>query len=489
MGSQATREGRPMVRMITAVDEAWREPLPLDLRGGLSELPWTRLCLGQRHWVPQVRPLRGGSVAPVQRLGLRFFSKVDVPTPELGGESITEGTIAEWNAKVGENVKKDQVIATIETDKVTVDVKAPQDGQLLEIKLQADETCEVGQVLAVLGPPGEGGAVAPDPSPAAGAAAEATPAPAATPAAAKPAPKPAAKAEVKTANQASTASPPSSPERGERREKMTRMRQAIARNLKESQNTLAMLTTFQEVDMSGLIKMRKEYKDIFQASHGAKLGFQSPFFLASAYALKQIPALNAYIDNSSNEIVYRDYINIGFAAATPKGLVTPVIKNLETKNLAEVESEFAKFANLAKQDKLTMDDITGNTFTITNGGQPIRKKNTFLDDVLEDSSPESARNHVERSTCPVFSQRIEASSFEAPPELLEPIRAPWPSEMTTMDSFNAPNDRMSWSSIASGYEPDMPIKVISRDVPAAPAPSLGKKTPGELFVLGLMDQT
>lgn len=149
---------------------------------------------------------------------------------------------------------------------------------------------------------------------------------------------------------------------------MTRMRQAIARNLKESQNTLAMLTTFQEVDMSGLIKMRKEYKDIFQASHGAKLGFQSPFFLASAYALKQIPALNAYIDNSSNEIVYRDYINIGFAAATPKGLVTPVIKNLETKNLAEVESEFAKFANLAKQDKLTMDDITGNTFTITNGG-------------------------------------------------------------------------------------------------------------------------
>lgn len=317
-----------------------------------------------RHW--QVRPPAGG-VAPLQRFGLRFFSKVDVPTPELGGESITEGTIAEWTAKVGENVKKDQVIATIETDKVTVDVKAPQDGQLLEIKLQADETCEVGQVLAVLGPPGEGGApAAAEPAPAA--AAEATPAAAAL-AAPKPAPKPAAKAEApKAASQASTASPPSSPERGERREKMSRMRQAIARNLKESQNTLAMLTTFQEVDMSGLIKMRKEYKDIFQASHGAKLGFQSPFFLASAYALKQIPALNAYIDNSTNEVVYRDYINIGFAAATPKGLVTPVIKNLETKNLAEVEAEFAKFAGLAKNDKLTMDDITGNTFTITNGG-------------------------------------------------------------------------------------------------------------------------
>eukprot|EP00913_Durusdinium_trenchii_P027803 g26071.t1 len=454
-----------------------------------------------RHW--QVRPPAGG-VAPLQRFGLRFFSKVDVPTPELGGESITEGTIAEWTAKVGENVKKDQVIATIETDKVTVDVKAPQDGQLLEIKLQ------------VLGPPGEGGApAAAEPAPAA--AAEATPA-AAAPAAPKPAPKPAAKAEApKAASQASTASPPSSPERGERREKMSRMRQAIARNLKESQNTLAMLTTFQEKpalfgytkawDKPGarkplcIARFVEEYKDIFQASHGAKLGFQSPFFLASAYALKQIPALNAYIDNSplgsdqkrqhrgagwkvfdvdahwTNEVVYRDYINIGFAAATPKGLVTPVIKNLETKNLAEVEAEFAKFAGLAKNDKLTMDDITGNTFTITNGGrvsdwalaaesswgyfdypalcvgsamalrkgivsvagQEVKVKNTFLDDVLEDSSPESNHGvHLERSTCPNFSRRreAEANSFEAPQELLEPIRAPWPSEMTTMETWH-----------------------------------------------------
>ncbi|CAE7761638.1 DLST, partial [Symbiodinium sp. CCMP2456] len=299
-----------------------------------------------------------------------------------------------------------------------------------------------------------------------------------------------------------------------------------------------MLTTFQEVDMSGLIKMRKEYKDIFQSSHGAKLGFQSPFFLASAYALKQIPALNAYIDNATNEVVFRDYINIGFAAATPKGLVTPVIKNMETKNLAEVESEFARFAGLAKQDKLSMDDITGNTFTITNGGtliwvkrvagtgslccssqfwlaavtrhdayasglcrkytlseapanrfvppmavrkgivsvagQEVKVKNGFLDDLLEDSSPESAQVVIERSTCPVFTRKGEASfqtSFgEAPlPELMEPIRAPWPSEMTTMDSLSGPGcDRMSWSSMASGYEPDMPLKVISRDVPAQP---------------------
>lgn len=149
---------------------------------------------------------------------------------------------------------------------------------------------------------------------------------------------------------------------------MKRMRLAIANNLKNAQNTMAMLTTFQECDMSGLIKMRKEYKDVFEMSHGAKLGFQSPFFMASAYALKQIPALNAYIDSATNEIVYRDYINIGFAAATPKGLVTPVVKNMESKDLSEVEADFASLAGLAKQDKLTMDDITGNTFTITNGG-------------------------------------------------------------------------------------------------------------------------
>jgi len=296
----------------------------------------------------------------VVRLPARSFSdKVQVKTPELGGESITEGTIGEWNVKVGDNVKKGDVIAVIETDKVTVDVKADQDGQVLEILVQADDTCEVGMPLCVLGPPGAGAPAAS--APAAAPAAEAAAAPAAAPAAAAPA-APAA------APQAAAQTTVAAPARGERREKMKRMRLAIARNLKDSQNTLAMLTTFQEVDMSGLIKMRKEYKDIFQMSHGAKLGFQSPFFMASAHALKQIPAINAYIDNSTNEIVYRDNINIGFAAATPKGLVTPVIKNMESKTLAEVEAEFAHFAGLAKQDKLSMDDITGNTFTITNGG-------------------------------------------------------------------------------------------------------------------------
>lgn len=301
--------------------------------------------------VHRVNDLRHGD------LRIRQFSdKVQVTTPELGGESITEGTIGEWNVKVGDNVKKDQVIASIETDKVTVDVKSVQDGQVLEILKQADDTVEVGQALCVLGPPGD----APAPSASAPAAsAAAAPATAATPA---PAPAPAPAPSASAAAPATSAAPP------ERREKMKRMRLAIAKNLKTAQETLAMLTTFQEVDMSGLIKMRKEYKDQFEMSHGAKLGFQSPFFMASAHALKQIPALNAYIDNDTNEIVYRDYINIGFAAATPKGLVTPVVKNMEAKNLAQVEADFATLAGLAKQDKLSMDDITGNTFTITNGG-------------------------------------------------------------------------------------------------------------------------
>lgn len=288
-----------------------------------------------------------------------FSDKVQVTTPELGGESITEGTIGEWAVKVGDNVKKDQVIASIETDKVTVDVKATQDGQVLEILKPADETVEVGQALCVLGPPGA--------APAASASAPAAPA-AAAPAPAAASAAPSAAAAPATAPAAPSAGAPPATARPERREKMKRMRLAIANNLKNAQNTMAMLTTFQECDMSGLIKMRKEYKDVFEMSHGAKLGFQSPFFMASAYALKQIPALNAYIDSATNEIVYRDYINIGFAAATPKGLVTPVVKNMESKDLSEVEADFATLAGLAKQDKLTMDDITGNTFTITNGG-------------------------------------------------------------------------------------------------------------------------
>jgi len=299
----------------------------------------------------------------------RFSDKVPVKTPELGGESITEGTIGEWNVKVGDSVKKGDVIAVIETDKVTVDVKSDIDGQVAEILVKADETCEVGQLLCTIGPPSAAeapAAAAPSPKPEAHVP---------VPVVAEPASAPAAPAAARPSAPALAAggvvpltAVPTAAGRPERREKMKRMRLAIARNLKDAQDTLAMLTTFQEVDMSGLINLRREYKDRFEMSHGARLGFQSPFFMASAFALKQIPAINAYIDNKTNEIVYRDYINIGFAAATPKGLVTPVIRNMESKSIRDVEESFATLAGLAKQDKLGMDDITGNTFTITNGG-------------------------------------------------------------------------------------------------------------------------
>lgn len=305
---------------------------------------------------------------------LRFFSdsKVHVKTPELGGESITEGSIGTWNVKIGDEVKKGDVIAVIETDKVTVDVKSHADGQVMQILVQVDEKCQVGQALCELGPLGSATPICDTKaSPVAvdvvlsSSAVSAVPAyRAAAPSATAPKPAAAPSCTAVTAQ----SGVPQLASRLERREKMKRMRLAIARNLKDSQNTLAMLTTFQEVDMSGLIKMRKDFKERFEMSHGAKLGFQSPFFMASAYALKQIPAINAYIDNATNEIVYRDYINIGFAAATPKGLVTPVIRNMESKSIREVEDSFAALAGLAKQDKLGIDDITGHTFTITNGG-------------------------------------------------------------------------------------------------------------------------
>jgi 2-oxoglutarate dehydrogenase E2 component (dihydrolipoamide succinyltransferase) len=312
-------------------------------------------------------PVVSTTPAQLQSLTLRVrFSSTEVKTPPLGGESITEGSIGSWNVKVGDNVKKGDIIAAIETDKITVDVKAEADGQVTSILVEVGDTCQVGQTLCILGPPGAGATAAAPAAPKPTATAPAAAPVAAKPAAATPAAAPATPKAAPTPTPA--AAPTATSDRPERREKMKRMRLAIARNLKESQNTLAMLTTFQEVDMSALIKLRKEYKDLFEQSHGAKLGFQSAFFVASAYALQQIPTLNAYIDNATQEVVYRDYIDIGFAAATPKGLVTPVVRDVQSKTLAEVEHSFTHLATLAKQDKLSMDDITGNTFTITNGG-------------------------------------------------------------------------------------------------------------------------
>jgi 2-oxoglutarate dehydrogenase E2 component (dihydrolipoamide succinyltransferase) len=154
----------------------------------------------------------------------------------------------------------------------------------------------------------------------------------------------------------------------ERRVKMTRMRKAIAKNLKNAQETTAMLSTFQEVDMSGLMSLRKEFKEDFEESHGVKLGIMSAFIKASSFALEQIPGINAYIDAKTNEVVYRDFVDISVAAASPKGLVVPVMRDVHTKSLAEVEESMSELANKARNEELTLDDMSGGTFTISNGG-------------------------------------------------------------------------------------------------------------------------
>lgn len=281
---------------------------------------------------------------------------LQVTTPEFGAESITEGTLMAWQKKVGDFVSKGDVLAVIETDKVSVEVKAIESGVLTEILANADDVVKVGQVLGSISAGGEAppkAAAAPTPKAAAAPAAK----PAAAPAKAAPAAKPAAPA--------ATAAPGDRPER---RVKMTRMRQSIARRLKDAQNTSAMLTTFQEVDMSELMELRKQYKDVFEQAHGVKLGFMSAFVKASQFALQQIPAVNALIDDASQEIVYRDYIDISVAVASPRGLVVPVVRDVQNMSIYKVESTIAELAVKAKKEELTLDDMSGGTFTISNGG-------------------------------------------------------------------------------------------------------------------------
>jgi len=266
-----------------------------------------------------------------------------------------------WNAKVGDYVKQGDVIASIETDKVTVEVNAMESGTLAEILIQVDDTAEKGQTLCTIDMAGtapSATAAAPKKTPELAAAAPAA-APIAAPAATPP-PAPQAASAL--------ASPAEPDNRGETRVKMTRMRMAIANRLKEAQNSTAMLTTFQEVDMSGLIQLRKQYKDLFEQQHGVRLGFMSPFVKASAFALQQIPSINAVIDAKTNEIVYRDYIDISVAVASPRGLVVPVLRNVESMTVQKVEASIAELALKAKKEELTLDDMSGGTFTISNGG-------------------------------------------------------------------------------------------------------------------------
>jgi len=355
----------------------------------------------------------------------------EVKVPTLG-ESITEGTLAQWLKKPGEAVAADEPLASLETDKVTVDVPSPIAGVLSETLAKEGDTVAVGAVIARIDEKASGGAAAPspakevadattnpagagenpqlrgsehapdaapdaeddhsltlspavrravlehhvDPSKIRGtgkdgrltrddviAAAEAAKAggPVHEPEARAPAPQ--TPAPTKPAEQ------PAAQAQGERREervKMTRLRQTIAHRLKEAQNTAALLTTFNDVDMSAVIDARAKYKDLFEKKHGIRLGFMGFFVKAVALAAKDVPSVNASIEG--DEIVYRDYLDVSVAVSAPKGLVVPVVRNADRMSFAEIEKSIAEYGKRAKEGTLTVDDMTGGTFTISNGG-------------------------------------------------------------------------------------------------------------------------
>lgn len=292
---------------------------------------------------------------------------VTVPVPIMG-ESITSGLISSWTVKVGDVVAVDHIVAMIETDKVTVEVRSPIAGKITKLYAAEGAEVNVGEPIMDVEASGEApstAAAAPKKVEAA-APAKAAPAAEAPKAASKEAAKPAA-----AAPKAAAAAPVVSSgamERTETRVKMTRMRQRIAQRLKESQNTAAMLTTFQEVDMGNLIDLRNKYKDEFEKSHGVKLGFMSAFVRACTAALQEIPAVNAVIDDATGEIVYRNYVDVSVAVASPTGLVVPVLRNTEKMSFADVEKTIGYFGKKAKDGNMALEDMTGGTFTISNGG-------------------------------------------------------------------------------------------------------------------------
>ena len=327
----------------------------------------------------------------------------DIMTPALG-ESVSEATVARWAKKAGEAVRKDEVLVELETDKVSLEVAAPADGVLAEILAPEGANVTPG---AVLGKGTEGAAAAsaaaakPEPAPAQPSPTPApAPAPAAAPAAAASAPVLAPSAQkLATENKLNPAAIPGTGKGGritkgdalaalearasqpapaptpaaprpvherEERVRMTRLRQTIAARLKEAQNTAAILTTFNEVDMGAVMALRSAHKDAFEKRHGVKLGFMSFFVKACVHALKQVPEVNAEIDGQ--DIVYKNHYDISVAVGTDKGLVTPVLREADTLGLAEIEKGIGDLGKKARDGKLTLEDLQGGTFTISNGG-------------------------------------------------------------------------------------------------------------------------
>lgn len=299
--------------------------------------------------------------APVAAAPAAAVEEIVVPVPVMG-ESITTGVLATWLVKEGQAVAADQVLASLETDKVNVEVRAPQAGVIKKLLAKEGEEVTVANPLFVIAAGAGAPAAAAAPAPVAAAAAPAAPKAAPAPCAAAPAKKEEKKAAAPAAPVVAAG------ERSETRVKMTRMRQRIAARLKESQNTAAMLTTFQEVDMTNLINMRNLYKDDFEKNHGVKLGFMSAFVKATTAALQEIPAVNAVIDDATNDIVFRNYVDISVAVASPTGLVVPVLRNCEKMGFADVEKTIAMYGKKAKDGNMALEDMAGGTFTISNGG-------------------------------------------------------------------------------------------------------------------------
>ncbi|MHA6266223.1 2-oxoglutarate dehydrogenase complex dihydrolipoyllysine-residue succinyltransferase [Aliiroseovarius sp. CAU 1755] len=316
---------------------------------------------------------------------------VDVMVPSLG-ESVTEATVSSWFKQVGDTVAQDEMLCELETDKVSVEVPAPAAGVLTEILAAEGTTVDASAKLAVLSS-GAGAAAAPAASAPAAASSAATAgkdvedAPSAKKAMAEAGLKPGdvqgtgrdgrvMKHDVAAAVAAPKAAPapaaaPAAPRAAgdparEERVKMTRLRQTIARRLKDSQNTAAMLTTYNEVDMTEVMALRNEYKAEFEKKHGVRLGFMSFFTKACCHALKEVPEVNAEIDGT--DIVYKNYVNMGVAAGTPTGLVVPVINDADAMSFATIEKAIAEKGRRARDGKLSMDEMQGGTFTISNGG-------------------------------------------------------------------------------------------------------------------------
>uniref|UniRef100_A0A3P9LUS6 Dihydrolipoyllysine-residue succinyltransferase component of 2-oxoglutarate dehydrogenase complex, mitochondrial n=1 Tax=Oryzias latipes TaxID=8090 RepID=A0A3P9LUS6_ORYLA len=289
------------------------------------------------------------------RTSVAYNEVVTVKTPAFA-ESVTEGDVR-WEKAVGDSVSEDEVVCEIETDKTSVQVPSPAAGVIEELLVPDGGKVEGGTPLFKLRK-GAGAPKAAEPPKAEAPAAAAPP-----PSAAPPSPPP---PPPSTVGPIPTTMPPVPPVPAH--VKMNRMRLRIAQRLKEAQNTCAMLTTFNEVDMSNISEMRKNYKDAFLKKHNIKLGFMSAFVKAAAYALTDQPAVNGVIDDTTKEIVYRDYVDISVAVATPKGLVVPVIRNVEGMNFADIEKAINLLGEKARKNELAVEDMDGGTFTISNGG-------------------------------------------------------------------------------------------------------------------------